>query len=131
MEDNVVLVALDFSSQFLLMPATPPSLLGAPPFFWSSLEPAVEPFSGGGEVFVRVCGPVNLLSGLLGLTGGVGAAELGQPMSRATITLNTLALVSKRFYTFERVLGESLVWSSRIGDIDACERRFLLGGVAL
>jgi hypothetical protein len=52
-------------------------------------------------------------------------------MSWATITLNTLALVSYRLYTFEGVLGESLVWSSRIGDIDACGRRFLLGGVAL
>lgn len=80
MEDNVVLVALDFSSQFLLMPATPPSLLGAPPFFWSSLEPAVEPFSGGGEVFVRVCGPVSLLSGLLGLTGASCVLCLCEPV---------------------------------------------------
>jgi hypothetical protein len=46
MEDTVVFVAPDFSSQFLFMPATTPSLLGAPPFFWPSPDPAVEPFGG-------------------------------------------------------------------------------------
>ncbi|BAS97217.1 Os06g0274400 [Oryza sativa Japonica Group] len=123
MEDNVVLVAPDFSSHVLLMAATAPFtplgsslLLAASTRPWS-LSVVEEKCSA---VLVSFC--VKAESDLL---------HWVQPMSRETITLITLALVSKRFYPFEGVLGESLIWSSRIGNIEACGRCFLLRGVAL